>query len=163
MAKNRIFLVAAIFLVLIIRVFAVEDDIKKIKSILNDDKPEVEKVVKKEGKKEIYYFLVNKGRPDMKYMIFSDAISTTKEGMNGKVPLIIIADKELKIIEVLIEKNSETAVQIERIKKNRYVSKVKESVNNRLEKIDAVAGATYTSKAIFEGVKDSINKIKRIK
>lgn len=163
MIKKKQVTAIILFFVTAIYLFAIEDDVKRIKSILNTESVEIEKVVKKEGKKEIYYFLINKNSPDMKYLIFSDYIFTTKEGMNGKVPIIVVTDKNFNITEILIEKNLETQIQVERIRKNRYVSKVKEQVNSGAENIDVVSGATYTSRAIFEGARDSINKLKKIK
>lgn len=163
MIKKKQVTAIILFFVTAIYLFAIEDDVKRIKSILNRESAEIEKVVKKEGKKEIYYFLINKNSPDMKYLIFSDYIFTTKEGMNGKVPIIVVTDKNFNITEILIEKNLETQIQVERIRKNRYVSKVKEQVNSGAENIDVVSGATYTSRAIFEGARDSINKLKKIK
>lgn len=163
MIKNKQFIAMILFFITASYLFALDNDVKRIKSILNTDSVEIEKVIKKEGKKEIYYFLINKNTPEIRYLIFSDYILTTKEGMNGKVPIIVITDKNLNITEILIEKNSETQIQVERIRKNRYVSKVKEQVNSGSENIDVVAGATYTSRAIFEGARDSINKLKKIK
>ncbi len=83
--------------------------------------------------------------------------------MNGKIPIIVVTDKNYNITEIINEKNLETQIQVERIRKNRYVSKVKEQVNSGAENIDVVSGATYTSRAIFEGARDSINKLKKIK
>ena len=45
--------------------------------------------------------------------------------MNGKVPLIIVTDIKFKILDIIMEENRETAVQVERIKKMKYLVKIK--------------------------------------
>ena len=59
MIKKKQVTAIILFFVTAIYLFAIEDDVKRIKSILNRESAEIEKVVKKEGNKDIYYFEVS--------------------------------------------------------------------------------------------------------
>lgn len=132
---------------------------QKIESIFGISGKDISKIVIKEEIKDRIYFKTK--IKEKKYIIFSDGMYTTKEGMNGKVPLIILLDDDLKVRELIIDKNRETTVQIERIKKRNFINSVKKYVNGEENKIDTIAGATYTSRAILEGCMNSIEKLKK--
>ena len=155
-------IILVIFLILNMILLSAEEpsDIKKIEKIFGDSNLYVKKIVTVENKKEYSYYKVIKSDKSENYVIFSENIYTGKEGMNGKVPLIIVVDTKFKIVEIVMDQNRETAVQIERIKKMKYLAKLKNYLNGDNEKLDAVSGATYTSRALLEGSRESIKKVK---
>lgn len=153
-----------IFLILSIISQAKEEvnDIKRIKEIFKKESIEVNQIMKKENKKTYLYYKIIKSDKSENYIIFSKKIYTEKEGMNGKVPLIIVTDIKFKILDIIMEENRETAVQVERIKKMKYLVKIKKYLNGESDKIDSVSGATYTSRALLNGSIESIERVKKL-
>lgn len=104
-----------------------------------------------------YGEFINKGKI-IGYLLKSDEMKTTKEGMMGPVPVILIVDEKLGIIEIIIDKNQETSDRIATIKRSRFLSNLKKYKYGSKEEIDGFAGATLTSNAVKYGVYDTINK-----
>jgi Na+-translocating ferredoxin:NAD+ oxidoreductase RnfG subunit len=158
MMKN---IIIVIFLAFHIALLSAEEsnNIKKIEKIFGKSTVSVKKIIKIKNKKEYFYYKIVKSDKSENYVLFSENIYTGKEGMNGKVPLIIVADIKFKILDIIMDENNETEVQIERIKKIKYLSKVRKYLNGESEKIDTVSGATYTSRAIVEGSRESIKRL----
>lgn len=157
-------IIIVIFLALHIVLLSSEEstDIKKIEKIFGESVISVKKIVKIKNKKEYFYYKTIKSDKSENYVIFSKNIYTEKEGMNGTVPLILVTDIKLKILEIIMDENRETEVQIERIKTIKYLSKLRKYLNGESEKIDTVSGATYTSRALIEGSLESIKRIKEL-
>lgn len=95
------------------------------------------------------------------YYLLSSPYSDNIKGFKGDVPLVIVTNKEYQIEGIKLLPNRETPVFVNKIKKFGLLKKWNginvENANNY--NIDAVSGATYTSRAIIKGVKARVSAL----
>ncbi|MCK4665390.1 FMN-binding protein [Candidatus Dependentiae bacterium] len=96
-------------------------------------------------------------------LIFTAQNKLSGEGYSGEIDLGIIFDSDYKIIGVEVIDHTETRSYLENVKDSGYLKLFKDvSLKEELEfdmNIEAVTGATITSKGIFIGVKNLQNKL----
>ena len=96
-------------------------------------------------------------------LIFTAQNKLSGEGFGGEIDLGIIFDADYKIIGVEVIDHSETRSYLENVKDSGYLKLFKNlSLKEDLEfdmNIEAVTGATITSKGIFIGIKNLQNKL----
>ncbi len=131
-----------------------------LKKILNENENYFSNEIEKPFK---YYEVLNENKEVIYYAVFSDDIKTTKTGMRGKIPLMIVFDAEKNIKQIEILENRETEVQFERVVNSNILEKMMNYNKNKKEKIDIPAGATYTGNAIINGIKSTVDKFRKIK
>ncbi len=86
-------------------------------------------------------------------------------GYNGKVPFLIAVDNSEKIVGLRLLKNTETPSFIRKIEKTGFFTRwngktVSEALNFQ---VDAVTGATFTTKVVIESLKIRLSKYKNQK
>ncbi|MDD5613962.1 MAG: FMN-binding protein, partial [Candidatus Omnitrophica bacterium] len=109
--------------------------------------------------KQIKYIRAEKNK-EQYYVFYSSELETSEYGFAGPVNLRIITDKNYKIEDVSVLESKETPLYLNRVIpwldsfKNKYLSDLLKP-----QEIDALTGATYTSRAILQTVKKSAQKI----
>lgn len=83
------------------------------------------------------------------------AFATDVKGYAGKVPLLIGVNSDEKVVDVILMKNMETPMFLKRVLKSGLLSKWNNIDIHKVKDIDvdAVSGATFTSKAIIESIR----------
>lgn len=101
------------------------------------------------------YLVKNKSGKTIGTVMLSSPYSDNIKGFNGPIPLQISFDKKGRIIEVRVLDNEETPNFMNRVVKAGFLDSwnglTAEEVINK--EVDAVSGATYSSRAIQNGLK----------
>ncbi len=101
------------------------------------------------------YMVKNKSGRFLGTVMLSSPYSDEVKGFNGPVPLQISFDKKGRVIEVRVLDNEETPSFLNRVVKAGFLNTwdgltAEEAIN---KEVDAVSGATYSSRAIRNGLK----------
>ena len=102
-----------------------------------------------------FYDIVDQNGEIAGAVLLSEPYSAEIQGYNGPTPLRIIITEDRRIALVEMLDNEETPRFAERVKRSGLLEKwegltVDEALN---AEVDAVSGATYTSKAVIESMK----------
>lgn len=95
------------------------------------------------------------------YEVASDAAGTTSTGFGGPVPLRIWLDTDGKVIDLEVLTNDETPAYLRLIMTTGLVDRIRRCSPDSLQQIDAVTGATLSSRAIIEGTRLTVEKVRR--
>lgn len=117
------------------------------------------KSVKKESK---YTSVYDAGKKLLGYAVYSKPASDGIKGYNGETPLIIALDRNKKVIGVELLANSETPKFVKMVKDagffNTWNGLTAKAAAKK--KVDAVAGATYTSNGVAKSLQAALKEIK---
>ena len=117
------------------------------------------KSVKKEAK---YVSVYDAAKKLLGYAVYSKPYSDGIKGYNGETPLMIALDKNKKITSVEMLANGETPKFV-KIVQDAGFFKSWNGLSSKAackKKVDAVAGATYTSTAITKSLQAAMKEIK---
>ncbi len=107
--------------------------------------------------------IFDSSKKEIGFLVFTAQNKLSGEGFGGEIDLGIIFDSDYKIIGIEVIDHSETRSYLENVKDSGYIKLFKDlSLKEDLEfdmNIEAVTGATITSKGIFIGVKNLQNKL----
>lgn len=97
-------------------------------------------------------FEIYENRSKLGTIIYSAPYANSVYGFSGHTPLRIVLDEQDHIKSVELIENSETIEYVERVKEKGLLDEwINLTISEALEKqVDAVSGATYTSKGIIE-------------
>src|SRR6056297_2739532 len=86
---------------------------------------------------------------------------TKQFGYGGRVPLLIGVDDDLTITKIILLPNNETSDYIQAIYGDRFIGKWQGiSLEDAIDfQVDAISGATHTSKAVIAGVKHTASSV----
>ena len=117
------------------------------------------KSVKKEAK---YVSVYDAAKKLLGYAVYSKPYSDGIKGYNGETPLMIALDKNKKITSVEMLANGETPKFVKMVQDAGFF-KSWNGLSSKAackKKVDAVAGATYTSTAITKSLQAAMKEIK---
>lgn len=95
------------------------------------------------------------------YEVTSDAAGTTSTGFGGPVPLRIWLDTDGKVIDLEVLANDETPAYLRLVMTTGLVDRIRSCLPDSLQQLDAVTGATLSSRAIIEGTRLTVEKVRR--
>lgn len=101
------------------------------------------------------------------YGVFSDNYSNAS-GYSGKISVLLIITKDLKTLKkIYIYKSNETPPFLNRVIFSHFFDNFKDknimSILRNNNSVDSVSGCTYTSKGIYNTVRETLSKIKKEK
>ena len=110
-----------------------------------------------------YFAVKNAENETIGSVLLSSPYSDGVKGYAGKTPLLIALDNEDKIMQIKLLANHETPGFIKRVTKSGYLESWNGlSVDEALQKnVDAVSGATYSSKGIQNSLKARLAVVAR--
>jgi len=117
------------------------------------------KSVKKESK---YTTVYDAKKKMLGYAVYSKPASDGIKGYNGETPLMIALDKNKKVLSVELLTNSETPKFVKMVKDAGFF-KTWNGLTAKAackKKVDAVAGATYTSTAVTKSLQAALKDVK---
>lgn len=117
------------------------------------------KSVKKEAKWTSVY---DASKKLLGYAVYSKPASDGIKGYNGETPLMIALDKHKKVLSVELLANSETPRFVQRVKDAGFF-KSWNGLSPKAackKKVDAVAGATYTSTGVTKSLQAALKGLK---
>lgn len=117
------------------------------------------KSVKKETKWTSVY---DASKKLLGYAVYSKPASDGIKGYNGETPLLIALDKNKKVLSVELLTNNETPQYVQRVKATGFF-KSWNGLSPKAackKKVDAVAGATYTSTAVTKSLQAALKPLK---
>lgn len=117
------------------------------------------KSVKKEAK---WTSVFDASKKLLGYAVYSKPASDGIKGYNGETPLLIALDKNKKVLSVELLANSETPQYVQRVKAAGFF-KSWNGLSPKAackKKVDAVAGATYTSTAVTKSLQAALKGLK---
>ncbi len=117
------------------------------------------KSVRNDGK---YISVYDVSKTLLGYAVYSKPYSDGIKGYNGETPLMIAFDKNKKIIAVELLANNETPKFV-KIVKDAGFFKSWNGLSPKAaykKKVDAVAGATYTSTAVIKSLQAAMNDLR---
>ena len=117
------------------------------------------KSVKKEAK---WTSVFDASKKLLGYAVYSKPASDGIKGYNGETPLMIALDKNKKVLSVELLANSETPQYVQRVKAAGFF-KSWNGLSPKAackKKVDAVAGATYTSNGVTKSLQAALKGLK---
>lgn len=102
------------------------------------------------------WLLTSPGLPPSWFLYIGDG-----KGYNGPVSILAQIDKEGKMVQLIITVNHETPSYFQKLEKNNFLktaSRVEIRSYLSCEPVNAVSGATITSRAVMEGIKNAYSK-----
>lgn len=117
------------------------------------------KSVKKEAK---WTSVFDASKKLLGYAVYSKPASDGIKGYIGETPLLIALDKNKKVLSVELLANSETPQYVQRVKAAGFF-KSWNGLSPKAackKKVDAVAGATYTSTAVTKSLQAALKGLK---
>ncbi|MCQ2297724.1 MAG: FMN-binding protein [Bacteroidales bacterium] len=112
-------------------------------------------------KKNLYTVSDNKGKV-IGYAAYSKPASDGINGFKGETPLLVVFGTDKKVKQVILLPNMDTPGYVEHMKKGGLLNAwngltPKEALS---KDVDAVAGATYTSRGVINTMKKTLENIK---